>query len=246
MFIAQQKKACHQNDVRITWAIHPVAELIKPVTQSEIIACYNICDPIRRKFWKAQEQAEHDILRKNIEKELKYCTPIVDPIKEALAKVQNDLYYWITVTPGSDVPLGTKNKPLDVSDFATYIAKYVKRQCWHSAIGCIEQKRAHKSDMRSLHPHAHILIRRKLTGCSKKVIKDNTFSHFKKLYKEKPTPETLKIVPCPHYFVKDKLQYMTTGGKTGDGKAVVQQEDVRWRKEWGFPTFWLNGNIEPE
>ena len=244
IFVQSQRKACDAAGIRCTWYVPDIGPKRLPPTQEEIVNCFNVCDPIRRKFWKAQEQAEHDLLKKNIQVELSECTTMVDPIKEKLAKHRNDLYFWITVTPG-ELPFGSNNKPKDLGDFAMFIDKFINRQCVKSGIACLEQKRTCKEDMRPLHPHAHILVRRRLS-CPPSTLRKNTFSTFKKLYRKPPTKQTLQIIPCPHLFVKDKLQYISSGGKTGEGKACVQKEDIRWREENGFPEYWINGNIAPE
>lgn len=239
LLLSECEKACVRAGIRPTWKVHP--PLLRPKT-SEIVRCFDVIDPVRRKIWKAQEHAEHDLLKKNIQMELNECTPLVDPIKEKLAKHRNNLYFWITVTPG-ELPFGSENKPKDLNDFAMMIDKFIHRQCFKSGIACLEQRRTCKDDMRPLHPHAHILVRRNLS-CPPKTLCKNTYSSFKKLYKGKPNPDTLQIIPCRHSFVKDKLEYISSGGKTGDGKASVQKEDTRWRERNGFPEFWINGNID--
>lgn len=241
MFIEEAKKACRLAGVECTWLRHP--PMLAP-TLSQTDKCMTVCFNTWRPMWKAQEAAKHELMKQNMKMELNECTSLVDPIKERLAKQRNNLYFWICVTPG-ELPFGSKNKPKDLGDFANLIEKFINRSCFKSGIACIEQKRTCKEDMRPLHPHAHILVRRQLS-CPPQTLRKNTLSTFKKLYKTPPTLQTLYCRPCPIEFIKDKLTYISSGGKTGDGKAAIQQEDERWRVENNFPTYWLNGNISPD
>lgn len=241
IFRLEGEKACRMAGITPTWHIHPP---MKAPTFGEQVRCFETCEPVFRKIWAAQEHAEHDLLKKNIQMELNECTELVDPIKERLAKVRNNLYFWITVSPG-ELPFGSKNKPKDISDFAMLVEKFINRQCFKAGIACLEQKRTCKDDMRPLHPHAHILVRRRLS-CPPNTVKKNTYSTFKKLYNKNPTPATLHFVNCPAEFIRDKLKYISSGGKTAEGKAAVQKEDSRWREQWGLPEYYINGNIDPE
>lgn len=238
------EKICRQRKIRCTWALPPMYGPYRlPPTQKEINECMNACFDVWRPIWKAQEAAEHDLLKENIKIATNLFTDIVDPIKERVARHKNNLYFWICVTPG-ELPFGSKNKPKDLDFFADLVQKFIHRSCFKSGIACLEQKRTCKEDMRPLHPHAHILVRRHL-ACPPSTVVKNTTSSFQKLYKTKPTPETLYCRPCPAEFIEDKLTYISSGGKTAEGKAAIQKEDERWRKRWGFPTFWINGNIDP-
>ena len=245
LFRKAGEKICRQYDIRCTWSIPPMyGPYRKPPSSLERTRCIDACFEVWRPMWKAEAHAEHDLLKKNIQMVKNECTDFVDPLKKRLAKHRNNLYFWICVTPG-ELPFGSKNKPRGLGDFVELIDKFIKRDCFTSGIACIEQKRTCKDDVRPLHPHAHILVRRKLS-CPPLTARKNTYSTFKKLYKKAPTPKTLYFMPCPIKFVQDKLTYISTGGKTGEGKASIQKEDTRWRLDHGFPTYWINGNIEPE
>lgn len=199
--------------------------------------------PIIRRFYDVKEKAEAKILQQAIEAEIGHTTNFIDPIKEKIARHQNNLYYWICVAPGSP-PFGSRGLSLD--DFVAAVEKFINRRCVTSGIACIEQKGKYELE-RGLHPHAHILVRRDLNCPPKTLIFKNLVSSFSRFFKKQPVPVRsngpLQYNPCPQKFIIDKINYIKTGGKTGDGKDICQLQDVIWRKENNFSTFWLNGEL---
>lgn len=189
-------------------------------------------------FYDVKEKAENKVLQKAIEAEIINTTNYIDPIKEKIAKHQNNLYYWICVTPGN-APFGKREYTLD--DFASQIEKFIHRRCFTSGIACIEQKGKYELD-RGLHPHAHILVRRDL-NCPPSTLRKNLTSSFSRFYIKPPTPQTLYCQPCPQKFIVDKLTYISSGGKTGENKDVCQEQDAFWRVDNSWPTSWKNGDL---
>lgn len=194
--------------------------------------------PHIRNFYAVKQKAENKILQDGIEAEIGHTTTYIDPIKEKIAKHQNNLYYWICVTPG-EPPFGKREYNLD--DFASQIEKFIHRRCCTSGVACIEQKGKYELE-RGLHPHAHILVRRDL-NCPPGTLRKNLTSSFSRFYSKSPTPQTLYFQPCPQEYIKDKLQYISSGGKTGTGKDTCQQQDAFWRVDHSWPTFWKNGEL---
>lgn len=206
--------------------------------------------PHIRNFYKVKEKAENKILQDAIEAEVGHCTKYIDPIKEKIAKHQNNLYYWICVTPG-EPPFGKRE--YDLYDFASQIEKFIHRRCCTAGIACIEQKGKYELE-RGLHPHAHILVRRDL-NCPPATLRKNLQSSFQRFYNKPPTPHTLYFQPCPQKFLNDKLEYIRNaglnqyceenipGGKLGEGKDLCQIQDVHWRADHSWPNYWKNGEL---
>lgn len=208
--------------------------------------------PHIRNFYDVKEKAENKVLQQAIEAEIGHTTNYIDPIKEKIAKHQNNLYYWITVTPGN-APFGKRELTLD--DFASQIEKFIHRRCCTAGIACIEQKGKYELE-RGLHPHAHILVRRDL-NCPPTTLRKNLISSFTRFYKKNPSPQTLHFQPCPQEYIIDKIEYMRgattkplgpgcpamSGGKTAPGKDICQQQDALWRADHSWPSYWKNGEL---
>lgn len=53
-------------------------------------------------------------------------------------------------------------------------------------------------------------------------------------------------MPCKPEFIKDKIKYVTDGGKEADGKQACQVIDKVWRQNNNWPEFYMNGLLNPE
>ena len=193
------------------------------------------------------QKAKENVILKAYENEVKITT-LVDPVKVKIAKHQNTLYYWICVTPGCP-PLGKSGK-YTLQDFAAQVKKFIHRRCCTAGMAVMEQKGIQDLDIASkqyigMHPHAHILVRRNIDISPSTFVK-NLISSFQRFYKIPPTTKTLYRMPCPPEFIQDKITYITSGGKTAAGKDRCQAIDKVWRQKNDFPTFYLNGTVNPE
>ena len=193
------------------------------------------------------DKAKNQVLQKAYEAEVSIST-LVDPVKVKLAKHQNTLYYWICVTPGCP-PLGKRGQ-YTVQDFAEQVEKFIHRRCCTAGMAVMEQKGIQNLDIAGKkyigeHPHAHILVRRNISISPSSFIK-NLISSFQRFYKKPPNPKTLWRMPCKPEFIKDKIKYVTDGGKEADGKQACQVIDKVWRQNNNWPEFYMNGLLNPE
>jgi len=193
------------------------------------------------------EKAKRDVLHRAYQCEYQ-ITDLVDPIKVKIANHKNTLYYWICVTPG-EPPLGKKGQ-YTVQDFAEQVEKFIHRRCCTAGMAVMEQKGIQDIDIAGkkymgCHPHAHILVRRNVDGSPKSFVK-NLISSFQRFYKKAPTSKTLYRMPCRPEYIKDKIKYISTGGKEADGKDKCQAIDKVWRQNNDWPEFYFNGQLKPD
>ncbi len=151
-------------------------------------------------------------------------------LKEKMAEKNNNTYMFFTINPKPSVKL---------EEFLKVTAKAVTKTCFTSYLYVIEQ-RGNDSATAGKGFHAHILVKRNLNYKPAKC-KDNMKSTFLKMCNVKNNA-LFNVKYLNTEWANDKVTYISTGGKTGDGKDVKQDIDVWWRKEFDILPYY--GDIE--
>lgn len=182
----------------------------------------------RRKFRKLLEQRyeleQCGELLKSVKHEIDSNKQL---LKEAIAKKHNNGWLWVTINPKPDVSLESLVK----------IAKKLQKRAFVDECMWVVEQRGHNEETLGKGIHVHMLIKRKLdykpykcmkylrNGCKKIVGNINNDNHV-----------FIKVIGDE--YAKDKIMYMSPGGKNGDGKDKKQDMDVIYRKNQGLEPFY--------
>lgn len=192
----------------------------------------------KKEFFKA-EVVKHLRLKMMAEelgegmKKIKYENKrMLKKILEIGASERNTLYLWITINPKKDVKL---------DKFLNQLNKYATRKMFLEYMYVVEQRGDTESDAGKGF-HAHMLLKRDVGYKPSKVIKNskNTWKNMTDV----ENPSIFNFNWCPEEFIKDKKEYMSSGGKTGENKDTKQTIDILWRKKNNIKSFYKSEGHE--
>ncbi len=153
-----------------------------------------------------------------------------EELKKKMAEEHNNKYMFFTINPKPSVKL---------EDFRKVLKKSVTKTCFTDYLYVLEQ-RGINSATAGKGFHAHILVKRNLAykpfKCKKNM--QNTFSKMCDVSKE----ALFNVKYLNTEWAVDKVNYISTGGKTGEGKEVKQNIDVWWRQKKNIEPYY--GNVQ--
>lgn len=170
-----------------------------------------------------------DIL--DISKQRKILSSFRGPtrLKQRLADHRGDRYIALCVSPNL-----TKNK---FEKFREKCLAFLKRKCFKRAL-CVFEQRGSCEMSRGNGIHVHYILERNL---------DVTCSHIRRYSKnsfkrfcDTNNSNFFHFKPFSTKYLKDKIDYLRPGSKTGDGKAQKQQQDILWRQDKNLEDFYVN------
>lgn len=154
-----------------------------------------------------------------------------EKLRQKMAEDHNNKYMFFTINPKPSVEL---------ENFLKVVAKAVTKTCFTDYLYVIEQ-RGTNSATAGEGFHAHILVKRNLQykpfKCKKNM--QNTFSKMCDVTKE----ALFNVKYLNTEWALDKVAYISTGGKTGEGKDIKQDIDVWWREKKDISPYYGNPDI---
>lgn len=154
-----------------------------------------------------------------------------EELKKKMAEEHNNKYMFFTINPKPSVKL---------EDFLKVLKKSVTKTCFTDSLYVVEQ-RGTNSATAGKGFHAHVLVKRNLNykpfKCKKNM--QNTFTKMCDVNKE----ALFNVKYLNTEWALDKVKYISTGGKTGEGKDVKQDIDIWWRKQKNIQPYYGNVDI---
>lgn len=154
-----------------------------------------------------------------------------EKVKQKMAEDHNNKFMFFTINPKPSVKL---------EDFLRVVAKSVLKTCFTEFMYVIEQ-RGTNSETAGQGFHAHILVKRNVKYKPFKC-KQNMQNTYSKMCDVK-NDALFNVKYLNTEWAIDKVNYITTGGKTGDGKDVKQDIDVWWRDIKNIQPYYGNKEI---